>query len=547
MVIYFVNFSVGQVYERKVATADSILQVRGEVFFSFPVAHLTPEIAGNISVEAIKNSEVFAYANKQGFLSFLKLNIDFQLQPGNFLSSRLKSENLSNPDLVYPSYPRYLEILREFKNKYSNLCDLHQVGSSVNGRKLMMLKLSAPASIAKSRPPVLLASSIHGNELTGFKLLLWLSEYLLNNYGSDPLVTRLMEEAEIWIYPLANPDGTYFGGDYTVANAKRFNANNLDLNRNYPDPSAGDHPDGESWQPETVAMIGFFKQKQIVLSGVLHTGAELVNYPWDTWSRLHADNSWYRQISRNYTNLVHQKNELYMSSYENGIVNGYTWYRITGGQQDFLNYFEGGRGVTIELSEEGMPDSVTLAKYWEYNRDALLNFIEESLYGLTGLVTNAKTGLPLAAKVELVNHDKDNSWVYSSSSSGRYFRTLATGNYRVRVSKVGYKETFRQLSLFSEERRELNFALEPLSYRVLVYPNPFQGILNLEFSDALLSSDEITVSLANVPGKVFIKLKISGLSGNLVTLNLPSLPDGMYILKIESNRFTENVKLMKIE
>jgi hypothetical protein len=93
----------------------------------------------------------------------------------------------------------------------------------------------------------------------------------------------------------------------------------------------------------------------------------------------------------------------------------------------------------------------------------------------------------------------------------------------------------------------LNFALEPLSYRVLVYPNPFQGILNLEFSDALLSSDEITVSLANVPGKVFIKLKISGLSGNLVTLNLPSLPDGMYILKIESNRFTENVKLMKIE
>lgn len=544
IVIYFVNISVGQVVGRKVEIADSILRARGEVFFSFPSTFLTSEVLESISIETIKNSEVFAYANQQGFLSFLNLKIDFQLQPGNFVPSRLK--NLGSPDLVYPNYPTYLEILQQFKIKYSSLCELHQIGSSVNGRKLMMLKLSSASTENSARPSVLLKSSIHGNELTGYKLLIWLSEYLLKNYGIDPLVTKLLDETEIWIYPLANPDGTYFGGDHTVVNAKRFNANNLDLNRNYPDPALGQHPDGKMWQPETVAMMEFFNRKQIVLSAVLHTGAELINYPWDTWSRLHADNTWYRQISRNYTNIVHRKNALYMTSYENGIVNGYTWYRITGGQQDFVNYFAQGREVTIELSEDDMPDSTMLAKYWEYNRDALLNYIEESLYGIYGQVTDAKTGLPLTAKVELLNHDKDNSWVYSNASNGSFFRLLAPGDYQVRVSALGYRVADRSVSINSKERMKLDFSLEAANNRVMVYPNPFQENLKIEFKDALSFSD-LTFTLVNASGKVFFTQKYYGMNGKTISMKLPSIPDGMYILMIETQHFTEKVKLIKIE
>ena len=46
---------------------------------------------------------------------------------------------------------------------------------------------------------------------------------------------------------------------YSVDGATRFNANQVDLNRNFPDPVKGDHPDSYIWQTETVAMMEFMK------------------------------------------------------------------------------------------------------------------------------------------------------------------------------------------------------------------------------------------------------------------------------------------------
>ena len=89
---------------------------------------------------------------------------------------------------------------------------------------------------------------------------------------------------EIYITPLANPDGTYHGGNNTVSGAWRGNANGIDLNRNYWDPADGQHPDGEVWQTETIANMNFMAAHHFVISANFHGGAEVVNYPWDTWS-----------------------------------------------------------------------------------------------------------------------------------------------------------------------------------------------------------------------------------------------------------------------
>lgn len=530
---------VGQ--ERKLIVADSILNARGEIFFSFPVSYFTPEVSKIISVKRL-DSKVFAYANRQAFKKILDLNIDFELQPGNFFSG-LKS-GVADPDLVYPSYSAYLQIMQSYGN--NPLCELHELGTTVKGRKLLAIKITGKNSV-ENKPALLIASSIHGNELTGFKMSLWLIDYLLGNYNEDSLFFSLLDESEIWIIPLINPDGTYFGGDNTVSQAKRFNANNLDLNRNFPDPADGQHPDNAARQPETQAIMDFYKQKNIILSAALHTGDELVNYPWDTWPLLHADNDWYRRISRSYVDLAQSKNRGYMTDFDNGIVNGFDWYRVTGGQQDYVNYFLNSREITIELSKTDMPDSASLANYWDLNRESLFNFLKQGLNGIRGQVSHKEKGTFINARIKILNHDNNNSWVYSHQESGWYYRLIAPGSYTVQVTAPGFVPVERNFQLNFPEKLRLDFQLEPITDPVSVYPNPFRQSINLIFGNDQTLSGGIHLSLFDVSGKAIFRQIIQGVSGNMEEINFPLIPDGTYVLEIKSTHFKKQIRLMKMD
>ncbi len=102
-------------------------------------------------------------------------------------------------------------------------------------------------------------------------IALRLIDYLLNNYTSDAQVTEMVNNLDIYINPNANPDGTYAGGNGSVGGATRYNANGIDLNRNYPDPEDGDHPDGNAWQIETIHFMQFAEDYNFVLSSNCET------------------------------------------------------------------------------------------------------------------------------------------------------------------------------------------------------------------------------------------------------------------------------------
>jgi hypothetical protein len=121
-----------------------------------------------------------------------------------------------------------------------------------------------------------------------------------------------------------------------------------------------------------------------------------------------------------------------------GITNGGDWYVIYGSRQDYLNYYEHCREITLEISSSKTPSASTLPSYWNANRRAMLNYIKEALYGFRGIVFNAYTQQPIHAEIFINQHDSVFSQVYSHLPIGNYHRPIKAGTYSVTFSAEGY-------------------------------------------------------------------------------------------------------------
>jgi hypothetical protein len=335
----------------------SSIAAASETYFKFDIASRDQikVITRIVSIDKVDQKTVYAYANEDELSKFDKLNLPYQIlpNPGDLANPRMEGSpprGGSNWDF-YPTYDAYETLMAQFQTKYPQLSKLFELGRTVQGRKLFALKITGNVEEEISgKPEFFYSSTMHGDETTGYVLMLRLADYLLSNYGKDSKVTDLVNNVEIWITPLANPDGTYRRGNATVQGAQRYNGNSVDLNRNYPDPEGGQHPDGNDWQPETAAFMTFADQHHFVMGANFHGGAEVVNYPWDTWSKRHADNDWYMQVANEYVGSVHSLAPKYMVDLNNGVTNGFDWYEVKGGRQDYMNYEKNCREMTIELS-----------------------------------------------------------------------------------------------------------------------------------------------------------------------------------------------------
>lgn len=459
-----------------------------EYYFKFRInsREQIAQLTRIISIDNVQGDTVYAYANSDEMSAFQKLSLSYTLlpHPGKLLVPRMTASPTAMLDWdSYPTYTAYVEMMNQFAANYPDLCTIYSAGSSLQGRQILFARISNNIGIEEDEPEVMYTSSIHGDELTGYVLMLRLIDYLLSNYGADSLVTRLVDSCDIWINPLANPDGTYAAGNNSVYGATRGNANGVDLNRNFPDPENGDHPDGRVWQPETVVMMNLAAGRHFVLSANFHGGIEVVNYPWDTWPRFHPDNDWYVSVSRQYAETAQTYSPVgYMNDLVDGITNGYAWYEVNGGRQDFMNWWHYCREVTIEISATKLLNPSLLPAHWDYNRVAFLDWLEHSLYGIRGIVTDLSTGLPLNAKIRILSHDFDSSEIRTDPAMGNYHRVIFPGTYDIEFSADGYfPDTVHSVSVAAFSAARVDIALEPLYLCGDANGNGLVNILDVAF------------------------------------------------------------------
>jgi hypothetical protein len=520
-----------------------IIRQDGQAIVSIP-------LTGKKSVEILtRNVSIISVKDKIINISLSSLTIDWFLsQKYNYHISEKKAskELLSSSSLTqalewetYPTYLQYDSIMKSFAIRYPALCRLDTIGTSIYGKRVLALKISDNVSVDEDEPEVFYTSTIHGDETGGFIMMLRLADYLLKNYNSNIRVKNLVDNLEIWINPLANPDGTYRTGNSIIAPI-RYNANGFDLNRNFPDPVT---PNTVK-QKETIDMMKFLRKHRFVISANFHSGEEVVNYPWDRYLyKFHADDSWLNSISRAYADTAHvYSGPSYMNALDNGVTRGADWYIVYGGRQDYVTWELQGREVTIELDDQFITPAAQLSLLWQYNWRSLLGYLENALYGIHGLVQDVRTSHPVPAKVFIKDHDKDSSQIYSDTTTGRFVRFLSPGTWNLTFSAKGFKDTtVNNVVVYSHQRTDLLVSMKPAANSIyptipvvpVIYPNPASGTVKIKLPDQIVGS--VLIKIYNNSGMLVSEFNTETEQGNPLTIDIKELAGGTYSISISNN------------
>ena len=440
------------------------MQQRNEYYFTFNLNgdDDLKAIAHTISVDRVDGRMVTAYANQEDFAKFQKLGYEVTLQtPPSMLEKHVMWDGSNRAEYEwdsYPTYEAYEAMMFQFATDHPDKCEIITLGTLPSGRKILIAHLNNGTD--EGKPKFLYTSTIHGDETTGWIMMLRLIDYLLEN-PNEPEVQMVMNKLDLYIAPNTNPDGTYHAGNNSVNGATRENANGIDMNRNYADPHGGSHPDGHEYQTETLWFMDFAEEIPFAMAANYHGGAEVMNYPWDNTYTLHADDAWYQMISHEYADECHKVNQHYMTDYNNGITNGAQWYMIGGGRQDYMNGYAQCRELTIECSNTKLPNGNQLPNFWNYNKASLFLFMNQCIYGIHGVVTDSITGEPLDATITISGHDDQYSIIESHLPVGDFHRPIKGGNWTVIVSKDGYCPKIVDVTVADYETVNLDVKLVP--------------------------------------------------------------------------------------
>ncbi|MBK8880973.1 MAG: T9SS type A sorting domain-containing protein [Bacteroidales bacterium] len=439
----------------------------------------------------------------------------------------------------YPTYTQYDSLMQSFELNYPTLCRLDTIGTSVNGRMVFALKISDNPGADEAEPSVFYTSTMHGDETGGFMMMLRLADFLLKNYSEDAQVKELTDNLQIWINPLANPDGTYNSGN-SISSPVRYNALGKDLNRDFPDPTLID----TQYAKENIDMIRFMRKHRFVISANFHSGNEVVNYPWDRWlTKFHADDTWFYEISRAYADTVHIYSDPdYMRSLNNGVTRGSVWYVIKGGRQDFMTQELHGREVTIEVDDQYVTPADQLSALWENNRHSLLGYLENALYGIHGVVLDSESYAPVPAEVFIKGHDKDSSQVYADTLTGHFVRMIYPGIWPLTFSASGYRDT--TINVAANDRQKTDITVYMVKGTIppdsllpeppALYPNPASSVINAVLTDDVTGS--VNVMIINSSGKVMLEYDTEAYSDIPLIIDISRLASGIYSAVFTNSR-----------
>jgi len=383
-----------------------------------------------IDIDAVGDGWMRAYVSQAEVQRLEALGYEVRRIPNQALRMwrSLESTELQEAMATYHDYDAVTSFLQGVVADHPGITRLVSIGQSVQGRQLWFLKITDNPDLEEDEPEFKYVSTMHGDEPVGCENCIRLIDLLTDNYDSaipDEDLKHLVDEAEIWIMPMMNPDGNNAGS--------RYNANGQDLNRSFPDLVDDPVNTTDGREPEVAAMMVFSDSMSFDLSANFHTGALVVNYPSDDRPARAPDDGLYMSMSEAYS--MHNSPMWNSTSFYHGITNGWDWYEAHGTMQDWNYDWAQDMEVTIELNDVKWPPASQLDQLWDDNGQSMAAYLEYCLRGIRGVVTDSMSGEPLLATVTVEGNAWDDR---TDPDAGDYHRILDPGTYDLVFSCPGY-------------------------------------------------------------------------------------------------------------
>ncbi|MFA6978894.1 MAG: M14 family zinc carboxypeptidase [Ignavibacteriaceae bacterium] len=252
----------------------------------------------------------------------------------------------------YYTHDEVVRKLDTMKLLYPNLITTKsEIGKTIEGRSVYSVKISDNPDVDEDEPEVLYTALIHAREPESMMQMLYFMFYLLENYGTDPEATYLMDNRELYFIPIINPDGYVYnqtinpkGGGMWRKNRKD-NSNGtfgIDLNRNFgpsyywnaPNGGSSLDPADETYrgvspfsEPETENIANFMIGRKIKNALNYHTYSNLLIYPYGALEKETPDSLIFREFATDMTKLNH---------YTTGTDQNTVGYSTRGNSDDYM-------------------------------------------------------------------------------------------------------------------------------------------------------------------------------------------------------------------
>ncbi len=236
---------------------------------------------------------------------------------------------------------------------YPGIVTIEKYGESMEKRPLRVMKLSSDMRTHRDRPQLVLTAATHGDELITVEVLFGLIEKLVQGYGKDTRITRMIDTHELYFIPVVNPDG--------YIRHERY-CNGIDPNRDYPYPES---PNKKS-NPAIQAAIDFFAAHQVKGSIDFHSSGGMIMYPW-----AYTYNSVSSSDANQFDDLTSKMAE------ENGYRYGQiskVIYVAKGSSADYYYWKFKAQSLGIEISQDG--SASLIPRMIEENTESTWRFIE---------------------------------------------------------------------------------------------------------------------------------------------------------------------------
>ncbi len=306
----------------------------------------------------------------------------------------------------YEYFHTYAEVKAEIDDAvaaHPNIAQRFSIGTSYEGRQIWGIKISDNVGTDENEPEAFIVAQIHANERSTGEAALYLMKLLVDGYGADTRITNIVNSREIWIVPMANPDGAEYDMSDGVFRHWRKNrqpvpgssAIGIDLNRQFGykwnccgggsnNPSAPKYRGPSAWYaPETRAyrdfvlsrVVGGKQQLTEILS--LHSQGRLVLWPYGYTKKDHPSTMYYDDW-RTFVALGRQM----------AALNGYRpqqtsdLYVVDGDEGDWAYHDQRIFAFAFELAagnpEKSYPTLAQLQEDEARNKAAFLLFLEQA-------------------------------------------------------------------------------------------------------------------------------------------------------------------------